>query len=178
VDRKNELDPNFVVMAQCYTGEAANGGLEEALRRMQAYKEVAGVDWVQFTAPRSAGEAKRARDLIDGPFSIMQGFMDKPLTNKELLELGITIAWGGATHQVTYVAMYDYIRDFVEREDQATRDFQEAHKDNPYVRDGGGPRDRSQSIKQRELEEKYLSSDTLEKYQKSAGRRQPPWSRM
>ena len=26
VERKRELDPNFVVIAQCYAGEAANGG--------------------------------------------------------------------------------------------------------------------------------------------------------
>ena len=30
VERKRELDPNFVVIAQCYTGEAANGGYAEA----------------------------------------------------------------------------------------------------------------------------------------------------
>src|SRR5947209_10080951 len=31
VDMKNELDPDFVVMAQCYARDAANGGLEDAL---------------------------------------------------------------------------------------------------------------------------------------------------
>jgi 2-methylisocitrate lyase-like PEP mutase family enzyme len=39
VDRKRELDPNFVVMAQCYVAEASNGGFEESLVRMKAYKE-------------------------------------------------------------------------------------------------------------------------------------------
>jgi len=34
-------------MAQCYARDAANGGLEECLQRLQAYEEVAGVDWVQ-----------------------------------------------------------------------------------------------------------------------------------
>src|SRR3954447_16446618 len=33
VDMKNELDPDFVVMAQCYARDAANGGLEDALTR-------------------------------------------------------------------------------------------------------------------------------------------------
>ena len=28
VDRERELDPNFVVMAQCYVAEASNGGLK------------------------------------------------------------------------------------------------------------------------------------------------------
>ena len=80
VDCKRELDPDFVVMAQCYVAEAANGGFEESLVRMKVYKEVAQVDWVQLTAPRSVEEVKRARDAVDGPFSIMQGYMNPPLT--------------------------------------------------------------------------------------------------
>ena len=31
VDRERELDPNFVVMAQCYVAEASNEGFEESL---------------------------------------------------------------------------------------------------------------------------------------------------
>ena len=61
------MDSNFVVMAQCYAGEAANGGLEVALDRMKAYKEIGEVDWVQFTAPRSVDEIKRARQTVAGP---------------------------------------------------------------------------------------------------------------
>ena len=48
VDMKNELDPDFVVMAQCYARDAANGGLDESLRRLAAYHSEAGVDWVQL----------------------------------------------------------------------------------------------------------------------------------
>jgi methylisocitrate lyase len=170
VDRKLELDPNFVVVAQCYAGEAANGGFEEALRRLRAYKEIGEVDWVQLTAPRSVDEVKRAREAVEGPFSVMQGFLQPPLTNEELLALGINIAWvPGATHLVTYAALYDFVRDFMERGTAATRDFQERHKDNPYVsgklRIGG-----AEVAKQRELEEKYLSGESLEKYRGSAGR--------
>ena len=76
VDRKRELDPNFVVTAQCYLAEAAKGGFEESLFRMKSYKEIAEVDWVQLTAPRSVEQLKRARDAVDGPFSIMQAYMD------------------------------------------------------------------------------------------------------
>ena len=170
VERKQELDPNFVIMAQCYAGEAATGGLEAALERMKAYKEIGGVDWVQFTAPRTLDDLTRARQVVDGPFSVMMGFMRPPLTNDELLDLGINIAWvPGATHMVTYAAMYDFIKDFMERGTAATRDFQDRHKDNPYVngqlRIGG-----TEVAKQRELEEKYLSVEALEKYRRAAGR--------
>ena len=59
VDCKRELDPNFVIMAQCYVGEANNGSFDEALRRMRLYREEAQADWVQFTAPRSLDEIRR-----------------------------------------------------------------------------------------------------------------------
>ena len=48
VDMKNEVDPDFVIMAQCYARDAANGGLEDCFQRLRAYEEIAGVDWVQF----------------------------------------------------------------------------------------------------------------------------------
>src|SRR3954449_3431319 len=46
VDMKNELDPSFVVMAQCYTRDATNGGLDACIERLHAYQEQGGVDWV------------------------------------------------------------------------------------------------------------------------------------
>src|ERR687896_1297314 len=59
VDMKDELDPDFVIMAQCYARDAANGGLEDCLERLRAYKEVAGVDWVQFESPHSVAEIQQ-----------------------------------------------------------------------------------------------------------------------
>src|SRR3984957_7513583 len=68
VDMKNELDPNFVVMAQCYARDAANGGLDDALLRLNAYHEEAGADWVQLESPHSVDEIKLARDAVEGAF--------------------------------------------------------------------------------------------------------------
>ena len=100
---------------------------------------------------------------------MMQGFIRPPLSNKELLSLGINIAWvPGATHMVTYAALYDFVRDFMDRDNAAAEDFRKRYKDNPYVNGQltiGG----AEAAKQRELEEKYLSQDTLEKYQRSMG---------
>jgi methylisocitrate lyase len=171
VDCKRDLDPNFVNIAQCYAGEAANGGLEEALRRLKLYKEVGEVDWVQFTAPRSIDDVKRARQVVDGPFSIMQGYMEPPLTDAELLALGINLSWvPSPPHMVTQAVLYDYIRDYMMRGTVATLDFQERHKDNPIVNRSlklGG----TQVAKQRELEEKYLAPESLAKYHMPVGRR-------
>ena len=36
VDMKNELDPNFVVMAQCYARDAANSSFDDTVQRLKA----------------------------------------------------------------------------------------------------------------------------------------------
>ena len=42
--------------------------------------------------------------------------MDPPLSNEELLNLDINLSWmPRPTHDVTYVALYDFIKDFMER---------------------------------------------------------------
>ena len=116
VDMKNELDPDFVVMAQCYARDAANGGLDDALRRLKAYREAAGVDWVQFESPHSVEEIKQARAAVDGPFSFMKGKLGRYLGLDEHLALGVTIAWYPAfTHHVTWAALSDFMTAFGER---------------------------------------------------------------
>ncbi len=170
VDARNEMDPNFVIMAQCYTGAAANGGFEEALERMRLYEEVAGVDWVQFTSPNSKEQIAKAREAVKGPFSVMEGYMGRgDLTDQELMDLGIYIRWNAASHEVPQAALYDYIKDFVARGTAATDDWRERNKDNPIVnrslRLSGG-----QTRLQEELEKKYYSAEMLEKYSGSPGR--------
>src|SRR5947209_8895606 len=77
VDMKNELDPGFVVMAQCYARDAVNGGLEACIERLAAYERDAGVDWVQFESPHTVDEIKRARVAVKGTLSFMRGKLAK-----------------------------------------------------------------------------------------------------
>src|SRR6185312_15345157 len=60
VDMKNEIDPDFVVMAQCYARDAENSSFDDTIARLKAYREEAGVDWVQIEAPHSVDEIKQA----------------------------------------------------------------------------------------------------------------------
>src|SRR5437773_10456430 len=92
VDMKNELDPEFVVMAQCYARDAANGGLDDAIERLKAYRAAAGGDWVQLESPHSVDGIKRAREAGAGPFSVMRGERGRYLGLDEHLALGVTIA--------------------------------------------------------------------------------------
>ena len=164
VDMKNELDPEFVVMAQCYARDAGNGGLEDCIRRLQAYEKDAGVDWVQFESPHSVDEIKRARAAVKGPFSFMKGKLPRYLGLDEHLVLGVNIAWYPAfTHHVTWAALWDFLQEFQKRGVAAWDDFVAGRKDRPYPVPEVGP-DGEGSAKQRELEERYYSAATLKKY--------------
>ena len=164
VDMKNELDPDFVVMAQCYARDAANGGLDDALMRLKAYREEAGVDWVQLESPHSVDEIKLARAAVEGPFSFMKGKLGRYLGLDEHLALGVTIAWyPGFTHHVTWAALWDFMTEFDKRGVAAWDDFVASRKDRPYPIPEM-PEDGEGAAKQRLLEERYLPDAARDKY--------------
>jgi len=164
VDMKNELDPNFVVMAQCYARDAANGGLEDCLTRLRAYETDGGADWVQLESPHSVDEIKQARAAVSGPLSFMKGKLPRYLSLEEHLALGVTIAWYPSfTHQVTWAALWDFLQDFQGRGIAAWEDFVASRRDRPYPDPRGGP-DGEDGRRQRELEERYFSNEMLRKY--------------
>ena len=166
VDMKNELDPDFVIMAQCYARDAANSSLDDCIKRLQAYRTEAGVDWVQLESPHSVDEIKRARAAVEGPFSFMKGKLPRYLGLDEHLALGVNIAWyPGFTHHVMWAALWDFMQDFQARGIPAWEDFQARRKDRSYPRPDPGP-DGEGGEKQRELEERYFSGAQLDKYQK------------
>ena len=169
VDRKNELDPDFVIMAQCYARDAANGGLDNCLTRLKAYEEEAGVDWVQFEAPHSTDEIRSARAAVSGPLSFMRGHLPKYLSFQEHLDLGVNIAWyPGFTHEVTYAALWDFMQAFQSRDVAAWDDFVASRKDHPVPRILDLIKGEN-AAKQRELEERYFTPEMLEKYRQSPG---------
>ena len=169
VDMKNELDPDFVVMAQCYARDAANGGLEDCLARLASYQEDAGVDWVQFESPHSIDEVKQARARVKGPFSFMKGRLARTLGLREHLDLGVTIAWyPGFTHAVMRAALWDFLNDFHARDIAAWEDFLASRKGKEIPDVTVGP-DGEDLSRQRTLEERYQSAEQLEKYRRARG---------
>lgn len=166
VDMKNELDPDFVIMAQCYARDAANSSLDDCLARLKAYREEAGVDWVQLESPHSVDEIRQARAAVSGPFSFMKGKLPRFLGLDEHLALGVNIAWyPGFTHHVEWAALWDFMQEFQARGISAWEDFVASRKDRPYPIPEVGPEGEGLD-RQRELEERYLSAATLQKYRK------------
>ena len=166
VDMKNELDPNFVIMAQCYARDAANSSLEDCLVRLRAYREAAGVDWVQLESPHSKEEIKRARAAVSGPFSFMKGKLPGGhLSLSEYRELGANAAWyASITSHVTWAALWDFMQEFNKKDIGAWTEFLESRKNNPYPKPYAGQHEGLD--KQRELEERYFSGEMLSKYDK------------
>lgn len=165
VDMKNEIDPDFVVMAQCYARDAAGGGLEACIERLRAYRMEAGVDWVQMDSPHSIEEIRAARAAVEGPFSFMKGRLPRYLTLEEHLALGVNIAWyPGFTHHVTWAALWDFMQDFQARGVAAWEDFVASRRHRPYPEPFVPPEGEGLE-KQRELEERYFSATALRKYQ-------------
>ena len=159
VDMRNELDPDFVIMAQCYARDAENGGLDDALARLQAYGEEAGVDWVQLESPHTIDEIRLARARVKGAFSFMKGRLPRYLSLEEHRQLGVNIAWlPGFTHHVLWAALWDFMTDFQARGIAAWEDFQERRRDRPYPEPTVGPDGEGAAMRQK-LEKLYFGRD-------------------
>ena len=156
VDMKNELDPDFAVMAQCYARDAAGGTLADTIARLKAYREAAGVDWVQFESPHSVDEIRAARAAVTGPFSFMRGKLGRYLDLDEHLALGVTIAWYPSfTHHVTWAALWDFMTAFQAGGVKAWDAFLEARRERPYPTPEV-PADGEGGAKQQALEARYF----------------------
>jgi 2-methylisocitrate lyase-like PEP mutase family enzyme len=133
VDAKNEIDPDFVIMAQCYARNAVNGGMPETLKRLRLYETV-GVDWVQFEAPHSIDEIKRARKVVRGPFSAMKGQLPKALTLAEHRALHLTAAWYTfLPDQVLKASAWSFLQAFKKKGIRAWEEFIMANPDTPFT---------------------------------------------
>jgi 2-methylisocitrate lyase-like PEP mutase family enzyme len=134
VDMRNELDPDFVIMSQCYARNAIAGGLGETVARLRLYEKEAGVDWVQFEAPHSVDEIKRARKAVKGPLSAMQGQLPSALSLEEHKALGLNAAWYTfLPDRVLKAYCWDFLERFQENGIGAWQQFQREHPDTPFT---------------------------------------------
>ncbi len=134
VDAREEIDPHFVIMAQCYARNAVNGGMAEALARLRLYEKEGRVDWVQLEAPHSIDEIKRARRAVKGPFSAMKGELPRPLTLAEHKALKLNAAWYTfVPDQVLKISAWSFFQEFKKKDIQAWTEFTAAHPGTPFT---------------------------------------------
>jgi 2-methylisocitrate lyase-like PEP mutase family enzyme len=134
VDVKNEIDPDFVIMAQCYARNAVNGGMAETMKRLRLYEKEAGVNWVQFEAPHSVQEIKRARSVVKGPFSAMKGQLPRALTLEEHRALKLNAAWYTfLPDQVLKISAWAFLQEFQKKGTRAWDEFVRANPKTPFT---------------------------------------------
>jgi len=149
VDAKNEIDRDFVIMAQCYARNAVNGGMAEMLKRLRLYEKEGRVDWVQFEAPHSIDEIKRARKAVKGPFSAMKGQLPRALTLEEHKALRLNAAWYTfLPDQVLKASAWAFLQAFKREGVRAWDEFIVANPDTPFT---GGKKWRWDATGTREL---------------------------
>jgi 2-methylisocitrate lyase-like PEP mutase family enzyme len=107
VDTKNRFDPDFVIVARTDARAAVAGGVDEAIRRGNAYAD-AGADLVFFESPFSEEEVARAAREIRVKLMILPGGLSPfiPVQRMNEMGIGITILAALSFHTVGK-AMYD-----------------------------------------------------------------------
>ncbi len=167
VDVRNELDPDFIIMARTDARTAVGGSLEEAIKRAKAYREEAGVDAIYVEALQSREEIKQFRAAVDGPLMASTNAIKPRPTAQELQEMGMSIFHGIMFFKVGNAAMWDMLVTIKQRGPDAFMEWEEKNKDHPMAALNqfdlvGFP----QVI---EWEKKYLPPEDLSKYDKSLG---------
>ena len=158
VDAKNEIDPDFVIMAHCYARNAVNGGMAETLKRLRLYEMKAGVDWVQFEAPHSVQEIERARKAVKGPFSAMKGQLPRALTLAEHGALKLNAAWYTFLPDLVLKASaWSFLETFQDRGIGAWFEFLEKNPDTPFTGGKAWNWDATGMTELTKLEARYFS---------------------
>lgn len=158
VDAKDDIDPDFVIMAQCYARNATNGGMAETLKRLRLYERDGGADWVQFEAPHSVAEIKRARKVVKGPFSAMKGQLARALTLDEHRALKLNAAWYTfLPDQVLKISSWSFLEAFQRQGLTAWFRFLEQNQGTPFSGGKALPWDATGMSELTKIESRYFS---------------------
>jgi 2-methylisocitrate lyase-like PEP mutase family enzyme len=98
VDARDELDPDFVIVARTDAYSAPGGGIDEAIRRACLYREETGVDAIMIEALRSWDEARQALSAVPGPAYVTVSHRAGPAPSISALS-----AWGQAIKLTPFI---------------------------------------------------------------------------
>lgn len=165
-DVRNDLDPDFIIQARTDSRGAVGGGMDEVLRRCEAYLK-AGVDLIYVEALQSREEIRRVREAFpQALLKVTPYAINPPVSTEEMKELGVCTV-GVHITKIGAIAMYDFLKEYMARGSDVFNEFAEKHKDHPLG--GFGMFDLTGFPKVTELEQKYLSPETLARYDQSIG---------
>ena len=169
-DARDALDPDVVVLARTDSRAAVGGGLDEVLRRCEAYL-CTEVDILMIMALQSREEIRRVREAFPHAAMYINASAVRPaLTRDEYRDFGVA-TYNISISKVAQIMMHDFLLDCRRRGADALNDFMasvEGHPDGEfsYLELTGFP-----AVV--EIERRYLGEAALGKYGSSIGTYDP-----
>ncbi len=162
---RQEIDPDFVIIARSDARGAHGGSLSEALDRVNAYLE-AGADMAFVEGPTSMAEVERMCKEVRGPVFYNMTGVSPRMTLERMQELGIAITiTAGTAMRATIQAVYDIAVKLRDEGPMAEAAFAESFKKHPL----GDLHTFAGFDEIREWENAYLPAEQLDKYADSVG---------
>lgn len=162
-DVRDELDPEFVIIARTDARGAAGGSLTDAIDRGNAYHE-AGADVIFVEGPTTEAEVERIGQGVNAPLKYNQTGVSPFLDTETLADYGFSIS-SVTTTRVAIIALYNHLEslrdDGIDAEASFRKDFL-----NHAVGDLHKFSDMGEVM---ELERAYLPEEEQSKYDTSIG---------
>jgi 2-methylisocitrate lyase-like PEP mutase family enzyme len=162
---RQEIDPDFVIIARTDARGAHGGTLDDAIERANAYLD-SGADVAFVEGPTDLAEIERVCREVKGPILYNQTGISPRLSEAQMNELGIAITiLPGATQRAQIKAVYDIAAALKNDGVLAEEAFSKAFNDHPM----GDFHTFAGFDQIAEWEGMFLGEDELEKYSESVG---------
>ncbi len=167
---RNQLDPDFVLIARTDARGAHGGSLEEAIARANLFLE-AGADMAFVEGPASMAEIQQVCREVKGPVFYNQTGISPRLSEAQMAELGIALTiLPGATLRQTIMAVHDLAVAMKEKGALAEAEVDARTKTHPL----GNLHLFSGFDRIRALEAEFLPAEAQEKYSGTLGHMPAP----
>jgi 2-methylisocitrate lyase-like PEP mutase family enzyme len=162
---RRSIAPEFLLIARTDARGEVGGGLEEAIRRANAYLG-AGADVAFVEGLISEEEIDEVVRRVDGPVLYNQTGVSPRLTTETLRQLGVAIViFPGALSRVSVHAMHEFAAAFHRRGPIVESEFLERTRDHPL----GSLHEFAGFGQIRRWEEEFLPAAELDKYMRTLG---------
>jgi 2-methylisocitrate lyase-like PEP mutase family enzyme len=169
-DKRDEMDPDFVIIARSDARGAPGGNLEDTVERGKAFL-AAGADVFYPEALRSREEITYIREAIpDCLLMTIPHTIQPPVTQAEIKSLGL---WCSMLFVERIAAVYlsNFLKAFKEQGEERRIAFAQEYKDHPL--NGFGIFDLTKLPEYLEQEQRYLPAERLARYEESLGEYEP-----
>ena len=162
---RQEIDPDFVIIARSDARGAHGGSLSDAIDRVNAYLE-AGADMAFVEGPTGMAEVERMCREVRGPVFYNMTGVSPRMSLERMQELGIAITiTAGTAMRATLQAVYDIAVKLRDEGPMAEAAFAESFKKHPL----GDLHTFAGFDEIREWENAFLPAEQLDKYADSVG---------